>query len=934
MELGCAGAKADPVWIQWRADYRRRIPQGESCEWNDQFRSDFLQYWPDHFRQRKAFHIIVPEGRSIAIEGAGSMRVRGTLVNNGTITGKVLDADGNPVRPSGIAFAVSEPEFGVGTTPTLNVVFEPNYAYDRRLTWTSDDETVATVANGVVTCKKAGSATITAASVPDPSVEASCMIHVVNAQIAVTSVSMESAVNVLIGETKALSPVVLPENATDRTLEWSTNASAIATVEEGVITGVSQGQTNITAMAGNGCYAQCVVNVVPPLFSNLVMSVPEGTGETIPGSYDLDVKKKLQVTAERVPYGSSAKVTWSSDKTSIATVDQNGLVSGKNTGSARILATGVGTNGVKVVRSVIIRVISPVTKVELPAAMTILKGRTIGLAARLSPSKPTYRSLKWESGSPSIATIDSSGKVTGVSLGDATITATAHNGLKASCVVSVKQPVEGIVLKMPDQSGLLYENKSLQIQTTVSPDNADKRLNWKSSNTKLATVDSTGLVKGKKAGKVAITATAADGSRFVSPVLYLRVIKPATKVSVSRPATTLYTNPSGKLPGSMQLKAVLSPKGTACKSITWAIVSGNAASIDGTGKVTAIADGSVVVRATLDNGIFAECSIAVKTLPSTVVIPGTLLLGLNQKVNLSEQLTFGDNNLLVTERTVRWKTSKSKVVTVLSNGTIKGKSVGKSTITVTTLNGLSATCVVTVAKQPPKATTGTEEATETEARSNKLKLRLLGEGFKSSKEEIATIDKGGDVQLHGGGSFRLTSTLAEILCVADDGTEITQLSIKEGGTCQVFATASTGSETDVKWNSSNEDVISIDGNGILTALRPGKTKLTAVVRDSIMLSITVVVGANEEQQEDKREDEQDPPVDQNMPAESDPLPLEEPAPTSTPAPVIDEEPAPASTPAPVIDGEPAPASTPTPVIEPTAPSNLAENPQLETTSQN
>jgi uncharacterized protein YjdB len=372
----------------------------------------------------------------------------------------------------------------------------------------------------------------------------------------------------------------------------------------------------------------------------------------------------------------------------------------------------------------------------------------------------------------------------------------------------------------------------------------------------VATVDSTGVVKGKKAGNVTIAAIAADGSGIVSPVS-LKVIKAATKVSVSRPATTLYTNPSGKLPGSMQLKAVLSPKGAACKSVAWAVVSGNAASIDETGKVTAIADGSVVVRATLDNGIFAECSIAVKTLPSAVVIPGTLVLGINQKVNLSEQLTFGDNDSQVTERTVRWKTSKSNVVTVSSNGTIMGKSIGKSTITVTTLNGLSATCVVTVAKLPSKGTTGTEEATETEAPSSKLKLRLLGDGFTSSNEGIATIDKSGDVQLHGGGSFRLTSTLAEILCVADDGAEITQLSIKEGGTCQVFAIASTGSETDVKWNSSDEDVVFVDGNGILTALRPGKTKLTAAVRDSIILSITVVVGANEEQQEDIRENEQD-----------------------------------------------------------------------------
>ena len=163
-------------------------------------------------------------------------------------------------------------------------------------------------------------------------------------------------------------------------------------------------------------------------------------------------------------------------------------------------------------------VIYKVTKVELnKTSLTLDVGNSDTLIAAITPDNATDKSVTWESSAPGVATVDTSGKVTAVAPGTATITATTEDGSKtATCVVTVTAatvPVTGVTLSQTQAS--LYYNRTpntLTLTATVAPDNAtNQAVTWTSSNPSVAKVEN-GVVTALARGTAVITATAADGS--------------------------------------------------------------------------------------------------------------------------------------------------------------------------------------------------------------------------------------------------------------------------------------------------------------------------------------------------------------------------------------------------------------------------------------
>lgn len=150
------------------------------------------------------------------------------------------------------------------------------------------------------------------------------------------------------------------------------------------------------------------------------------------------------------------------------------------------------------------------------SSLSLTEDDTYTLSATVSPSIATDKSVSWSSSNSSVATVSSTGKVTAVNAGTATITATANDGsgVKAACSVTVKSrtiKVTGIALGKSSLS--LTEGDTYTLSATVSPSNAtDKSVTWKSSNTSVATVSTSGKVTAINAGTATITATANDGS--------------------------------------------------------------------------------------------------------------------------------------------------------------------------------------------------------------------------------------------------------------------------------------------------------------------------------------------------------------------------------------------------------------------------------------
>ncbi len=141
----------------------------------------------------------------------------------------------------------------------------------------------------------------------------------------------------------------------------------------------------------------------------------------------------------------------------------------------------------------------------------IIKGKTLQLKATLKPSNATDTSIKWSSSNPKVATVDTNGKVKGLNNGVARITATSGNGKTASCKVTVKTPATAIKLKQTSVTIAKGKTAQLSVVSYTPASVYPKTIKWTSSNSKIATVDSTGKVRAVKTGTTYINAKTWNG---------------------------------------------------------------------------------------------------------------------------------------------------------------------------------------------------------------------------------------------------------------------------------------------------------------------------------------------------------------------------------------------------------------------------------------
>ncbi len=148
--------------------------------------------------------------------------------------------------------------------------------------------------------------------------------------------------------------------------------------------------------------------------------------------------------------------------------------------------------------------------------LALTKGKTQKLTATVAPTNATNKVVTWSTSNASVATVSTSGLVTAKAAGTATITCAAKDGsgVKATCKVTVTNPVVKVTkVTLNKTTATMSPKETLTLKATVTPTTAtNKAVTWKSSNTKIATVSSSGKVIAKAAGTVTITCTAKDGS--------------------------------------------------------------------------------------------------------------------------------------------------------------------------------------------------------------------------------------------------------------------------------------------------------------------------------------------------------------------------------------------------------------------------------------
>lgn len=263
--------------------------------------------------------------------------------------GNVSPPTSGEVDVTGIDLDRSAAEITVGKKLQFNATIEPDNATNQDINWTTSDPVVATVSSGLVTGLAAGTATITATADGDDTISKTCTITVSplnnsesnsgndsgndSESISVSKIVLsKSELTIAVGKEKTLTATVSPANASDRDVTWKSGNTGIATVDQdGTVKGVKEGSVTITATA-DGRSATCRVTVIEA-------DVPVDGVKLNHSSLTLAKGNSFQLMADVSPAAATnTTVLWSSDAPGIVSVDTEGLITAKNTGSAVITA--------------------------------------------------------------------------------------------------------------------------------------------------------------------------------------------------------------------------------------------------------------------------------------------------------------------------------------------------------------------------------------------------------------------------------------------------------------------------------------------------------------------------------------------------------------------------------------------------------------------
>ena len=395
-----------------------------------------------------------------------------------------------------------------GDKSMLTVTYNPkNTTVSKAVSWTSSNTKVATVKNGTVLAKGAGTATITAMV---NGKKATCAVTVKKKEIPLQSISLNNtSLKLEKGQTDTLKVTYSPSNTTDnKDITWTSSDETIATVKNGVVTAVSDGTATITAAVGKKS-ASCKIKVYTPVpLESITLSE-----QNLNWDITLQDETTLTVTYNPVETTDDKKVTWSSSDENVVRVTGTGedqetaLVVAEGPGTATITAQ-VGNKKAE-------------CKVNFTASLNkwtlnehnleLDKGETKQLTITFIPDYTTDpKDTTWSSSDESVATVDDNGVVTAISEGIATITAINANGTMDECKVTVsipRVPAESLSLTSSSEKDFAIINVEQQdtLLATYGPENTTDRLSWSSSDESIATVQD-GVVTGISSGECVITA--------------------------------------------------------------------------------------------------------------------------------------------------------------------------------------------------------------------------------------------------------------------------------------------------------------------------------------------------------------------------------------------------------------------------------------------
>ncbi|OUQ87963.1 Ig-like domain-containing surface protein [Brevibacillus brevis] len=539
----------------------------------------------------------------------------------------------------------------IGDTETIRLTYNGSPIDNALVDWEIGSSSIASVSNGIVYGKKVGTTVVTAKY---NGYRAAVRVTVDRAQ---TLEATKTEVSVKKGKKTNVSLKFAGSSLAGSKATWKTADKTVATVDDGDIKGVGEGSTVITASykdqeveihvdveGGGNSDGKLEADVTK-------LKLEKGDKETIKLTYDDD---KL----------SGSKATWKTSKSSVATVNDDGVVTAKSKGTATITAK---YKGYEVEIEVYVDTDSSGKLEADETSISLKKGDRDTIQLRYDDDKLSGSKATWKTSNSSVATVDD-GVVTAKGQGTATITA-SYKGDKVEIRVKVDYNNSG-KLEVNDSSISLKkgERETLTLKydgSTISNSNAS----WSTSKSSVATVSSSGMITATGKGKATITA------QYKGEKVEIEVTVDGSSSGDLEADDTSITLKKGE---RETVKLRYDGDTISNSKATWKTSKSSVATVSSSGTITAKGKGTATITATY-KGEKVEIEVKVGTKSSGKLEADDTSLSMKKGDSEKITLTYDGDDISSTK--AKWKSDKTSVASVSSSGVVKAKKKGKATIT-------------------------------------------------------------------------------------------------------------------------------------------------------------------------------------------------------------------------------------------------------------
>ena len=842
---------------------------------------------------------VYPDGRLQALS-LGSAVITISSAENAEINDSVtITVSGIPI--SGIQITHLPENLRVGQTHRLEITYTPINTTQKEIVWESSDTSILSVdGSGTLTALKDGTATITATSVENDVLIHSVAITVLPPEIIPVEdvkIGIDSAIG-YIGESVQLTATISPVDAKDNII-WQSSDESIATIsQKGVITYLKAGTVTITAKCSSFDVEDSITITVKEILSKTIVLQMENLVKISENSYGLKEGHVGKVEAILDENATILTVVFTSSDPTIAKISDSGVIEGITMGTVTITAT-TSYDGESTSASFTLTILDPTIYVEsvaiksLTVSSEILTGTTLSVyigstgkfASEVLPSDATNPALSYSSNNTNVVTVYSDGRMQALAVGSAVITLSSQENpeIKHSVTINVVDiQVESIEIKNLPTEFRVDQTHRLEIAYTPA-NTSQKSVLWKSSDSSVLTVDSSGTITAIKEGNAVVTATSkANGSILHSVTITVLPppIIPVEEVTIGIESTV------GYIGENVQLTATISPA-EAKDNLIWQSSNESIATVTQTGKVTYLKAGTVTITAKCSSfDVENSVTITVKEILSKTITLNVTNLNkegenaYSTAIGLSGQVeAILDENATVL--TVVFTSSDPTIAKISEDGVIEGISEGTVTITATTsYDGKSTSASFTLTVKKPhvyvnsvtvKSVTVSSQTLTGDAISvyigstGKINSEVLPAdatnpalSYSSNNTSVVTVYSDGRIQARAVGTAVITVSSKEDASIKDTFTvtvldievesiEIhnlpTEFRVGQTHKLEIAYTPTNTSQKTVTWNSSDTSVLTVNDSGTITAIKEGNAVVTATSKanGNILHSVAISV---------------------------------------------------------------------------------------------